>query len=70
MQFLCGVKTSGVQLRFRWVMAFEFTEEFGLAVITPSASHNFVVLHIKEMHTSNSSRFIERIVSIFVSSSN
>ena len=40
-QFLCGVRASGVQVRFgRWVMAFERsspTEDLGLhlAVITP-----------------------------------
>lgn len=40
-QFLCGVKTSGVQVRFGWVMAFELAE-FGMAVITPSRT-NLVV---------------------------
>jgi hypothetical protein len=39
-QFLCGVRASGVQVRFGWVMAFELSslaKDFGLhlAVITP-----------------------------------
>jgi hypothetical protein len=34
-QFLRGVKTGGVQVSFRWIMAFDLTE-LGPAVTTPS----------------------------------
>jgi hypothetical protein len=33
-----------------WVMAFELTKEFGLAVITSLIAPDFVVLYVKKNH--------------------